>query len=211
MPTRIHMNRIPGEQRIHVELTAHDINDILDDLRDLGEAKLPATRALVAILDESADIFGIAATRKPADESICPGHTDCQRCDITDPCPCCGLWLVNGQWAAPPDLRGGFWPNMTGGLCARCHLAVNRGEEVDTEHQVCAVIADGMRISAPERPTGATDEVLLHVPWWTSWDTQAYSAELGLPAAHLAALKAVLDAHLAQQAVDQTSTEGTQP
>lgn len=98
-----------------------------------------------------------------------------------------------------PDLRGGFWPNMTGGLCAVCHIAVNRSEDPEPEHPACTVIHDGMRISTtPARP----DEVTLHLPEWTSWDTQAYSAELGIPAGHLPALKAVLDAWLAQQAVD---------
>ncbi|WNI19215.1 hypothetical protein [Actinacidiphila sp. ITFR-21] len=96
-----------------------------------------------------------------------------------------------------PDLRGGFWPGMTGGMCARCHLAVNRGDDADPEHEVCVVIADGMRITS-SRP----DEVLLHLPYWTYWDTQAYSTELGIPAGHLPALKAVIDAWLAQQAVD---------
>lgn len=101
------------------------------------------------------------------------------------------------------DLRGGFWPGMTGGLCASCHLAETRGEAIDTEHQACAVIGDGMRITAPTRPGEEADEVLLHLPWWTYWKTQAYSADVGLPASHLPALKAVLDAHLAQQ--DATS------
>lgn len=107
-----------------------------------------------------------------------------------------------------PELRGGFWPNMTGGMCALCHVAVGRGEEPDPGHLACVVIAEGLRIeTVPDRP----DEVVLHLPEWTMWDTQAYSAELGVPAGHLPALKAVLDAWLAQQAVNAAKPkEGTQ-
>ena len=28
----------------------------------------------------------------------CPGHEDCPRCDVIDPCPCCGIRYVNGEW-----------------------------------------------------------------------------------------------------------------
>lgn len=123
-------------------------------------------------------------------EPVCKFAEGCHRVKECD--PGCGAY-------APPDLRGGFWPNMTGGRCAHCHLADIRGEEVDPDHPVCVAIDDGMRISTvPARP----DEVLLHLPAFTYWDTQAYSAEVGIPAEHLPALKAVVDAWLAQRAVD---------
>jgi ferredoxin len=37
------------------------------------------------------------------------------------------------------DLRGGFWPGMTGGLCARCHIEIQRGDsdEPDPDHPEC--------------------------------------------------------------------------
>lgn len=101
----------------------------------------------------------------------------------------------------PEELRGGFWRDMTGGMCAVCHIAVNRGEDPNPLHPVCLVIHDGMRITAgPDR----LDDVLIHLPQFTYWDTQVWSAELGIPTAHLPALKAVLEAHLAQK-------EGNQP
>lgn len=37
------------------------------------------------------------------------------------------------------DLRGGFWPDMTGGLCARCYLGLVRGDadQADPDHPEC--------------------------------------------------------------------------
>lgn len=105
-----------------------------------------------------------------------------------------------------PTLRGGFWPGMTGGMCARCHIAAGRGEDVDPDHPACVVIVDGMRVSTvPDRP----GEVTIHLPEWTTWDTQAYSAEVGIPAGHVVALKAVVDAWIAQQAVDAATAKET--
>jgi hypothetical protein len=39
-------------------------------------------------------------------------------------------------------------------------------------------------------------EVFIHLPEFTYWDTQAWSAELGIPAAHLPALRDAITAHL---------------
>lgn len=46
--------------------------------------------------------------------------------------------------------------------------------------------------TTPARP----DEVFIHLPEFTYWDTQAWSAELGIPAAHLPALRDAITAHL---------------
>lgn len=40
--------------------------------------------------------------------AVCPGHADCERCDVIDPCPCCGLRYINGQYVQPgPDGEAG--------------------------------------------------------------------------------------------------------
>lgn len=44
----------------------------------------------------------------------------------------------------------------------------------------------------PERP----DEVLLHLPEYTYWDTQAWSADLGIPASALGDLRDAITRHL---------------
>lgn len=110
MPSRIYRNRIPGEQRIHVELTAHDILDLLDD--DLRAPRFAAGRQLLRILNEAADVFGVASSGQAA--GGCAGHADCTRCDVTDPCPCCGQHYVGaGRWAPALKLCGaqhGRWP-----------------------------------------------------------------------------------------------------
>lgn len=46
--------------------------------------------------------------------------------------------------------------------------------------------------STPARP----DEVFIHLPEFTYWDTQAWSAELGIPTAHLPALRDAINAWL---------------
>lgn len=40
------------------------------------------------------------------------------------------------------DLRAGFWPDMTGGLCSRCHLDITRGdsEQPDPDHPECVEV-----------------------------------------------------------------------
>lgn len=43
----------------------------------------------------------------------CAGHEDCERCDITDPCPCCGLYYDSGQYVLPE-------PKHTGGNAEDC-------------------------------------------------------------------------------------------
>lgn len=52
---------------------------------------------------------------------------------------------LNPDGPAPPtppadDLRGGFWPDIRGGLCPDCHLANNRGGYVHPDHPECLAI-----------------------------------------------------------------------
>lgn len=42
----------------------------------------------------------------------CPGHEDCPRCDVTDPCPCCGIRYVDGEWVTTS--RRLFWWQASG-------------------------------------------------------------------------------------------------
>lgn len=56
---RVFLDPVHGEQRIHVELTAHDIRDVLDD--DLNRPQFPATQALARIFEEALDVFGRAS------------------------------------------------------------------------------------------------------------------------------------------------------
>lgn len=46
---RIYMNRIPGQERIHVEIDAGEISDLLDDLKETPD-DFAATRQLLKIL-----------------------------------------------------------------------------------------------------------------------------------------------------------------
>ncbi|MFC4034569.1 hypothetical protein ACFO3J_24275 [Streptomyces polygonati] len=137
MPSRIYRNLIPGEQCIHVELTAHDILDILDD--DLRAPRFAAGRQLLRILNETADVFGVAATGTAP--GGCPGHEDCPRCDVTDPCPCCGLHYVGaGRWAPALKLCGAQhirWPET---VCTE-----QAGHGAGAPH-AGPIVADGRRI-----------------------------------------------------------------
>ncbi|WNI16938.1 hypothetical protein [Actinacidiphila sp. ITFR-21] len=38
------------------------------------------------------------AARVATPTAACPGHAECDRCDVTDPCPCCGLRYMRGRW-----------------------------------------------------------------------------------------------------------------
>lgn len=56
-------------------------------------------------------------------------------------------------------------------------------------------------VTATERPIitahpGQSDEVLIHLPEFTYWDTQAWSADLGIPADALPALRTAIETHL---------------
>lgn len=86
----------------HVRSAVHIADD--EDVTDWQRGyRACAERALTALDARPAD--DTAATQA----TDCPGHEDCTRCDVTDPCPCCGITYRNGQWATAtgePYTRG---------------------------------------------------------------------------------------------------------
>lgn len=99
----------------------------------------------------------------------------------------------------PDHLRGAFAPSLTDGMCTACHIRAERGEEPDPQHPVCLVIGSGMRVTA-----AGPEDANLHLPYWTAWDTSGGEADLSIPADHLSALRAAVDAYLVQTAHDRT-------
>jgi hypothetical protein len=59
MPERVYMNQIPGEERIHLEITAGEIDGILEDLNESSLGRTPEAESLRLILEEAATAFGI--------------------------------------------------------------------------------------------------------------------------------------------------------
>ncbi|MFJ1993039.1 hypothetical protein [Streptomyces asiaticus] len=53
---RIYMNRIPGSERIHIEIDASEIADLLDDFTPASDA-FEATKKLHRILIEALHVF----------------------------------------------------------------------------------------------------------------------------------------------------------
>jgi len=53
VPERVYMNRIPGEERIHVEILAADIPLLLEDLEETSLGVNAPTAALVQLLREA--------------------------------------------------------------------------------------------------------------------------------------------------------------
>lgn len=64
MPERIYMNRRPGEERIHVEISAAELPDILNDLAHLPDDVSAATLVLHGILASSRLTFARIATKE---------------------------------------------------------------------------------------------------------------------------------------------------
>lgn len=60
MPERVYMNRRPGEFSIHVEITAEEISDLLEDLYESSLGRNPATEKLRLILESAATAFETA-------------------------------------------------------------------------------------------------------------------------------------------------------
>lgn len=82
MPERIYMNRIVGEERIHIEIPAHEIADILDDFAPSPDA-FAATKRLHGVLAKAARDLNLT-------------------CQVTDTGPATGpTWASDGP-AAPP-------------------------------------------------------------------------------------------------------------
>jgi hypothetical protein len=108
MPTRIYTNRIDGEQRIHVEINAAEICDILDDFTPSPDA-FASTKEFHRLLMESLAVFSPAlaeshkATALPATAcggECAEGHAYAGRCALYDPTAC--VWpdcLTDGQQA----------------------------------------------------------------------------------------------------------------
>lgn len=61
MPERIYVNRIPGEERIHIEFPAHEIADILDDFTPADDA-YDATKQLRRVLEKAAADLNLTYT-----------------------------------------------------------------------------------------------------------------------------------------------------
>jgi hypothetical protein len=65
---RIYMNRIPGSERIHVEIAVNEIADLLDDFTPADDA-FEATKTLHRILTDAYRVFAPAlAPRIEGDE-----------------------------------------------------------------------------------------------------------------------------------------------
>lgn len=56
MPTRVYMNCIPGERRIHIELNAVEVSNVLDDFKPGADAQ-PDTLELHRILADAKAVF----------------------------------------------------------------------------------------------------------------------------------------------------------
>lgn len=65
MPERVYMNRIPGEERIHVEIPAAEIPALLEDLGGLYFHVNPVTAELIRILQETQHRFAAASSKEP--------------------------------------------------------------------------------------------------------------------------------------------------
>jgi hypothetical protein len=53
MPERVYMNRIPGEERIHIEFRADEIAAVLEDLDESSLGRSPETEMLRQLLAEA--------------------------------------------------------------------------------------------------------------------------------------------------------------
>ncbi|MGO1025644.1 hypothetical protein ACTOXX_34275 [Streptomyces rubiginosohelvolus] len=60
---RIYMNRVPGSERIHIEIASNEVADLLDDLPAEDPEWFDATKKLRAILAQANDAFAEARTR----------------------------------------------------------------------------------------------------------------------------------------------------
>ncbi len=64
MPERVYVNRIPGEERIHVEILAAEIPALLEDLEESSIGVNPATVTLIRILRDSARRFAAGSSKE---------------------------------------------------------------------------------------------------------------------------------------------------
>lgn len=61
------MNRIPGSERIHIEIASNEVADLLDDLPTENPEWFDATKKLRSILVKANEAFGEARVRNAAE------------------------------------------------------------------------------------------------------------------------------------------------
>jgi hypothetical protein len=86
MPERVYMNRIPGQERIHVAFLAAEIPDLLEDLYESSLGRNPATETLRLILENAREQF---TPKEPAPKFQCDGFhwigqpfSTCDNCGV---------------------------------------------------------------------------------------------------------------------------------
>ena len=143
---RIYMNRIDGEQRIHIEIASNEVSDLLDDLANDPE-HFDATRRLLEILRTAEEIFcpTVSETRRTRDaarqaagqpdtEAAASPVCECQPVRLHDDYREAAVYLHEatcptvGQPAAPAET-----PLDPAAAKARARLAAFLGYEPD-EH-----------------------------------------------------------------------------
>jgi hypothetical protein len=58
MPERVYMNRVPGEERIHIEFRVGEIAAVLEDLDESSLGRNPETETLRRLLEQAQRQFG---------------------------------------------------------------------------------------------------------------------------------------------------------
>lgn len=71
MPERVYLNRIPGQQRIHIEITAGELPALLWDLAVRPGAS-STTLALLRLLQEASDTLGTGTPTPATDQEVAP-------------------------------------------------------------------------------------------------------------------------------------------
>lgn len=114
-------------------LTAEEVRGWLDrpvcsraESEQQAIARLEALLAEVWEYVETSDDDGVTARetvlRLLAGQTTPHDHQACERCDVTDPCPCCGLRWQDGRWVnadGSPYTVGGVAPDKDAALLAR--------------------------------------------------------------------------------------------
>lgn len=120
----------PRERALCRALLAHALAE-LDRTEPLTQA---AAEVRETALDERVRAVVRAELAKPQiverepTAIPCPGHEDCERCDVTDPCPCCGLRYIDGRWYRPRSQQDTSSPaSGTWAVCRHCGLDITYG------------------------------------------------------------------------------------
>lgn len=103
MPERIYINRIAGELRIHIELAANEIADILDDFTPAYDA-FDATKKLHQLLVTANEEFDQASGHpaREAEVSRWPIHLRTATADVATP-----LGTTASSESPPPACTNG--------------------------------------------------------------------------------------------------------